>query len=63
IKQGAEARVYTAPFLTRTAIIKERFPKTYRHPILDNKLTTRRVTQVINCSLNAKVFFYEISFK
>ncbi|KAF0434665.1 TP53-regulating kinase [Gigaspora margarita] len=49
IKQGAEARVYTAPFLTRTAIIKERFPKTYRHPILDNKLTTRRVTQEARC--------------
>ncbi|CAG8764115.1 17855_t:CDS:2, partial [Cetraspora pellucida] len=49
IKQGAEARVYTAPFLTRTAIIKERFPKTYRHPILDNKLTTRRVIQEARC--------------
>ncbi|CAG8602219.1 21701_t:CDS:10, partial [Racocetra persica] len=49
IKQGAEARVYTATFLTRTAIIKERFPKTYRHPILDNKLTTRRVLQEARC--------------
>ncbi|CAG8753732.1 16866_t:CDS:2, partial [Acaulospora morrowiae] len=46
IKQGAEARVYTAPFLTRKAIVKERFRKTYRHPALDKKLTARRVTQV-----------------
>ncbi|RHZ87486.1 hypothetical protein Glove_34g124 [Diversispora epigaea] len=45
IKQGAEARVYTAPFLTKKAIIKERFGKAYRHPILDKKLTARRITQ------------------
>ncbi|GBB90546.1 hypothetical protein RclHR1_17530004 [Rhizophagus clarus] len=49
IKQGAEARIYTAPFLTRTAIIKERFSKTYRHPILDKKLTARRVNQEARC--------------
>ncbi|CAB4473122.1 uncharacterized protein OCT59_028337 [Rhizophagus irregularis] len=49
IKQGAEARIYTAPFLTRTAIIKERFSKTYRHPTLDKKLTARRVTQEARC--------------
>ncbi|CAG8523507.1 2376_t:CDS:2 [Diversispora eburnea] len=45
IKQGAEARVYTTPFLTKKAIIKERFGKAYRHPILDKKLTARRITQ------------------
>ncbi|RIA89867.1 TP53-regulating kinase-like protein [Glomus cerebriforme] len=49
IKQGAEARIYTAPFLTRTAIVKERFSKTYRHPILDKKLTAKRVTQEARC--------------
>ncbi|KAI9598998.1 TP53-regulating kinase-like protein [Syncephalis fuscata] len=45
IYQGAEARVYRAPFLGRTAVIKERFSKTYRHPVLDHKLTSRRVIQ------------------
>ncbi|CAG8534745.1 4930_t:CDS:2 [Ambispora gerdemannii] len=49
IKQGAEARIYIAPFLTRKAIVKERFSKSYRHPILDKKLTARRVTQEARC--------------
>ncbi|KAJ3037995.1 TP53 regulating kinase [Rhizophlyctis rosea] len=43
IKQGAEARVYKIPFGATTAIVKERFRKTYRHPVLDEKLTARRV--------------------
>ncbi|KAG9306188.1 hypothetical protein G9A89_016092 [Geosiphon pyriformis] len=49
INQGAEARVYTAPFLTHTAIMKERFKKLYRHPILDKRLTARRVIQEARC--------------
>ncbi|KAF8927899.1 TP53 regulating kinase [Dissophora ornata] len=47
IKQGAEAKVYLVPFCQRQAIIKERFAKTYRHPTLDKKLTSRRVTQAL----------------
>ena len=42
VKQGAEARVYSGMFLGRKCIVKERFPKTYRHPELDRKLTLRR---------------------
>ncbi|KAI8917169.1 kinase-like domain-containing protein [Powellomyces hirtus] len=50
IKQGAEARVYKMPFAPgRPAIVKERFKKSYRHPILDEKLTTRRVIQEARC--------------
>ncbi|KAG0254759.1 TP53 regulating kinase [Actinomortierella ambigua] len=49
IKQGAEARVYIAPFCGRKAIVKERFAKAYRHPALDKKLTSRRVTQEARC--------------
>ncbi|KAI8820768.1 kinase-like domain-containing protein [Fimicolochytrium jonesii] len=46
VKQGAEARVYKIPFLPgRPAIVKERFKKSYRHPVLDEKLTARRVVQ------------------
>ncbi|RKP26517.1 kinase-like domain-containing protein [Syncephalis pseudoplumigaleata] len=45
IYQGAEARVYRTPFLGRTAVVKERFSKAYRHPTLDHKLTSRRVVQ------------------
>ncbi|KAF9306367.1 TP53 regulating kinase [Mortierella antarctica] len=49
IKQGAEAKVYLAPFCQRQAIIKERFAKAYRHPTLDKKLTSRRVIQEARC--------------
>ncbi|KAF9351223.1 TP53 regulating kinase [Mortierella sp. AD094] len=49
IKQGAEARVYLAPFCERQAIVKERFVKAYRHPTLDKKLTSRRVIQEARC--------------
>ncbi|MCO5614134.1 hypothetical protein L7F22_068415 [Adiantum nelumboides] len=43
IKQGAEARVYESMFMGRKAIVKERFPKKYRHPILDTKITQKRL--------------------
>ncbi|KAF9909175.1 TP53 regulating kinase [Lobosporangium transversale] len=49
IKQGAEAKVYLAPFCGRQTIIKERFAKAYRHPTLDKKLTSRRVIQEARC--------------
>ena len=45
IKQGAEARVYVGRFLERDVIIKERFPKSYRVPALDQKLTKNRMGQ------------------
>lgn len=43
IKQGAEARVYENFFMGRKAIVKERFSKKYRHPILDSKITQKRL--------------------
>ncbi|KAA8593632.1 hypothetical protein FQN60_009748, partial [Etheostoma spectabile] len=45
VKQGAEARVYRAEFLGKPTIVKERFQKRYRHPVLDEKLTHRRTVQ------------------
>eukprot|EP01080_Neovahlkampfia_damariscottae_P002071 gene2071-1943_t len=45
INQGAEARIYATNFLGKETIIKERFSKKYRHPILDQKLTQSRVSQ------------------
>lgn len=45
LKQGAEARVYKQTFLSKPSIVKQRFKKTYRHPVLDNKLTHRRTLQ------------------
>ncbi|CEP16301.1 hypothetical protein [Parasitella parasitica] len=57
IKQGAEARVYyLQTFLTvpNGCIAKERFKKTYRHPDLDQFLTTRRVVQEARCLYKCK---------
>jgi TP53 regulating kinase and related kinases len=48
LSQGAEARVWKLPKYTangaapRAAVCKERFPKSYRHPVLDERLTKQR---------------------
>jgi TP53 regulating kinase-like protein len=47
ISQGAEARIWKIPAGSSSsfqvdAIAKERFPKSYRHPILDERLTKQR---------------------
>ena len=47
LKQGAEARVYSTEFFGQPAIVKERFPKGYRVPALDRKLTHRRMGQEV----------------
>lgn len=54
VKQGAEARVYRAHFLGRPTIVKQRFPKRYRHPTLDEKLTHRRTTQEVRAILRCR---------
>eukprot|EP01135_Chromosphaera_perkinsii_P005885 Nk52_evm18s370 gene=Nk52_evmTU18s370 len=43
LKQGAESRVYTAPFLNHEkVVVKHRFKKSYRLPALDMKITRSR---------------------
>lgn len=42
IKQGAEAKLYSGIYQNKSAIIKERFKKTYRHPDLDKAITNKR---------------------
>ncbi|KAF9582708.1 TP53 regulating kinase [Lunasporangiospora selenospora] len=59
IKQGAEAKVYLAPFCQRQTIIKERFAKAYRHPTLDKKLTSRRVVQEARCLTRCQKAFID----
>uniref|UniRef100_UPI0037E97CB7 EKC/KEOPS complex subunit TP53RK n=1 Tax=Semicossyphus pulcher TaxID=241346 RepID=UPI0037E97CB7 len=54
LKQGAEARVYRAEFLGRPTIVKERFPKRYRHPVLDEKLTHRRTVQEVRSIMRCR---------
>ena len=43
LSQGAEARVYSGTFLGRACVVKHRFPKVYRHPVLDARLTRERL--------------------
>ncbi|XP_027708119.1 EKC/KEOPS complex subunit TP53RK [Vombatus ursinus] len=54
VKQGAEARVYRGRFLGRAAVIKERFPKRYRHPTLDSRLSRRRTLQEARALLRCR---------
>ncbi|KAM4626056.1 EKC/KEOPS complex subunit TP53RK [Polymixia lowei] len=54
LKQGAEARVYRGVFLGKPTIVKERFPKQYRHPVLDEKLTHRRTVQEVRSILRCR---------
>nr|XP_009410994.1 PREDICTED: EKC/KEOPS complex subunit bud32 isoform X2 [Musa acuminata subsp. malaccensis] len=53
VKQGAEARVFESNFVGRRSIIKERFSKKYRHPLLDSKLTLKRLNEA-RCMTKAR---------
>lgn len=39
-------RVFATSFMDRKAVVKERFSKKYRHPVLDSKLTSKRLLGV-----------------
>mmetsp|Transcript_11599 Transcript_11599/g.42422 ORF Transcript_11599/g.42422 Transcript_11599/m.42422 type:complete len:240 (+) Transcript_11599:139-858(+) len=54
VSQGAEARVFEVRFLQRDALVKERFVKAYRHPALDEKLTTKRISSEARGLLKAR---------
>ncbi|KAM7256177.1 hypothetical protein ACFE04_011918 [Oxalis oulophora] len=54
IKQGAEARVFESNFVGRRSVVKERFSKKYRHPILDSKITLRRLNAEARCMTKAR---------
>ncbi|KAL3150614.1 hypothetical protein ABBQ32_000420 [Trebouxia sp. C0010 RCD-2024] len=54
ISQGAEARVWEGQFLGRPVIMKQRFRKKYRHPVLDTKLTVGRLNQEVRSMLRAR---------
>ncbi|XP_007936539.1 EKC/KEOPS complex subunit TP53RK [Orycteropus afer afer] len=45
LKQGAEARVFRGRFQGRAAVVKHRFLKRYRHPLLEARLSRRRTVQ------------------
>ncbi|KAG6495292.1 hypothetical protein ZIOFF_043086 [Zingiber officinale] len=54
VKQGAEARVFKSTFVGRLSIVKERFSKKYRHPLLDSKLTVKRLNMEVRCMTKAR---------
>ncbi|KAG6495291.1 hypothetical protein ZIOFF_043085 [Zingiber officinale] len=42
-------RVFKSTFVGRLSIVKERFSKKYRHPLLDSKLTVKRLNMEVRC--------------
>ncbi|KAG9393290.1 Serine/threonine-protein kinase Bud32 [Carpediemonas membranifera] len=65
IAQGAEARVYETEIFGKSAILKERFPKTYRIPEIDNPLRQKRtqmecraLTRCMKFNIRAPAVFY-----
>jgi hypothetical protein len=42
----APQRVFTATLLGRPCVVKERFKKEYRHPVLDERITRERLLAV-----------------
>ncbi len=51
MKQGAEGRLYISEIFGMKCVVKERFAKKYRVPILDEKLTKTRIHQVRDMTL------------
>ena len=54
LKQGAEAKVFRTSYLGRPTIVKQRFKKGYRHPLLDESLTHRRQLQECRSMLRCR---------
>ncbi|XP_053783097.1 EKC/KEOPS complex subunit TP53RK [Desmodus rotundus] len=54
VKQGAEARVFRGRFQGRAAVVKHRFPKSYRHPALEARLSRRRTVQEARALLRCR---------
>lgn len=45
VKRGAEAALYKTEYLGMPALLKERIPKQYRHPSLDERIRKQRTKQ------------------
>ncbi|XP_064611519.1 EKC/KEOPS complex subunit TP53RK-like [Liolophura sinensis] len=55
MKQGAEAKVSVCDFYGKPCIVKERFPKAYRHPSLDKTLTLRRIKAEVRAIMRCRL--------
>ncbi|MFH4973996.1 hypothetical protein AB6A40_000705 [Gnathostoma spinigerum] len=60
VKQGAEARLHKCIFLGRPAILKERFCKKYRHPVLDEQLTKTRIKAELKAICKCKTIGVDV---
>lgn len=52
--QGAEATVHEVEWLGRTVLAKDRVPKAYRHPRLDDRLRAERTRDEANLLIQAR---------
>ena len=52
--QGAESRIWFGSILNKNAIKKERFEKSYRHKLLDERLTKERTRAELRCLIRLK---------
>ena len=55
LSQGAEARVFSTTFLGKPCVVKQRFKKKYRHPVLDQKLTRSRLLAECRSLMKARI--------
>ncbi|XP_014284920.1 EKC/KEOPS complex subunit bud32 [Halyomorpha halys] len=55
IEQGAEARVFNVKYLGKAAVLKERYKRKYRNPILDEHILTDRVRAEARGLLRSKI--------
>jgi len=56
VSQGAEGRIYLSELWGTPCIVKERFKKEYRVPILDETLTKQRIKQVSTFAHKSQIF-------
>eukprot|EP00758_Cryptobia_borreli_P019330 Tbor_TRINITY_DN8343_c0_g1::TRINITY_DN8343_c0_g1_i1::g.21057::m.21057/K08851/TP53RK, PRPK, BUD32; TP53 regulating kinase and related kinases len=56
ISQCAESKVFDAEFCGRKAILKLRFKKAYRHPVLDQKLRDQRTIREARALVRCRKF-------
>lgn len=61
--QGAESRIYEGQYNSKLAILKERFIKKYRHPLLDKKLTKERIKSEIKAYTKIAENYKDLSEK
>jgi len=54
LEQGAEARIYMGEYLGLPSIVKHRFSKKYRHPLLDTKLIKDRLKAEVRSLIKVK---------